>query len=342
MGGFTKIHLKDTSVENIKFANDILDRMKLPKKHRFYSEDDVKEEYEFYKKGDGNYPENQFPKDKINSYDTFKKYWSTEALGEVFVPKFGSLTFDCYFSRTSQSAMNLIANFVFSYRYLIGEVSGSYSTFINDKITLSQKKKDELIKLDTTEELEKLPTEERTNDDLQSGIWLCKSWSVKPFWVIYGNVDRPKFMKKKVYVDDLYNDIYRNKKGEAFLLMPLMPMGTMGDWLIDVMKNACDMGLREHPNLILPILYGVSAVDYKEVVPDIKEWYTRKEIKERFNLMYDRKKSEYNCPMGFVFRSDDDEFIALSDLAKNKAECQLLTILYKASMYNNWTDILKE
>lgn len=341
MGGLTKIHLKDPSKENIKFVNDILTGMKLAKSFRFYSEADVEFEYKCFVDGKGTFPDHQFPKNQIKSYDDFKNYWSTEALGEAFVPKFGCLTFDCYFGRTSQTAMNIIANFLYSYRYLIGEVSGSYLTFVNDKVKVSDRKRIELLKLDTTEEPVMLPKEERTDDSLQSGLWLCKSWGNEPFWVVYGNVNQPTFMKNKIYEDDLYNNLYKNKKGEAFLLMPLMPLGSLDSWFIGHIDHAMNMGLREHPNVILSIVYGACAVNYKDIVPEMSEWYTEEEIKDRFNLMYNEIKSEYNSPRGFVYRESEDEFIPLSNLAKIKAQCQVLNIMYKASDVESWTELLK-
>ena len=138
MGGFTKLMLKDTSIENIRKHNELLAKAKVRKEIRFYSEDDVKLEYEYFKKGDGYFPDDQFPKDKINSYEDFTKYWSTEALGEVFVPEFGSLTFDCYFGRTSNNAMKCIKNYIVDtlvnaddwFSPVFDYASGSWSTFL--------------------------------------------------------------------------------------------------------------------------------------------------------------------------------------------------------------------
>lgn len=135
MGGITKIILKDTSEQNIVAHNTRLDIAGVPKKHRFYGEADIIAEYEYFKANDGNFPEDQFPKDKINSLNDFKKYWSTEALGEVFVPKNGTLTFDCYFGRTSEKAMRAIGKYVVENRDEIKETGGSFSTFIERGMT---------------------------------------------------------------------------------------------------------------------------------------------------------------------------------------------------------------
>lgn len=134
MGGFTQIFLRDCSQQNIDAQNQILDDLKVPKRYRFYSEKDVKEEYEYFIRKEGVFPEHLFPSDKIHSYADFTKYWSTKALGSVFAPPFGSLQFDCYFGRTSNRAMHLIARYLLEAFYLgesrIKNAEGSYTTFV--------------------------------------------------------------------------------------------------------------------------------------------------------------------------------------------------------------------
>jgi hypothetical protein len=149
MGGFTKIMLKDVSEENIKKQNSILAKMKVDKNFRFYSEKNVIDEYKYYKKGDGNYPDHLFPKDKIKSYKDFTKYWSTSALGEVFVPPFGSLTFDCYFGRTEEITLNKIAKYLINNFDQIAYCTGSYSTFISNKVNfITKDEENKLLTLD--------------------------------------------------------------------------------------------------------------------------------------------------------------------------------------------------
>jgi len=130
MGGFTKIQLKDVSQENIDLQNSKLDIIGLRKKIRFYSKKDIALEYEYFKKDDGVFNENFFPRNLIHSLSDFKRYWSTEALGEVFVPPIGSLTFDCYFGRTSKRAMHHIGLYLVDNHKEIKSASGSYSVFI--------------------------------------------------------------------------------------------------------------------------------------------------------------------------------------------------------------------
>ncbi len=140
MGGFTKVYLKDTSQKNIDTQNARLILMGVPKQYRFYSETEVIYEYESFRIGKGYFPENQFPREKINSLEDFKNYWSPEALGEVFVPKFGTLTFDCYFGRTSKRAMRKIGKYLAENVDQIESVGGSFSTFMERGMTKAERK----------------------------------------------------------------------------------------------------------------------------------------------------------------------------------------------------------
>jgi hypothetical protein len=138
MGGFTELKLKDSSKENIAKHNKMLDEAKVKKGIRFYSEDDVLLEYESFMNYEGVFPAHLFPRDKIKNYQDFTKYWSTEALGATFCPPFGTLTFDCYFNRTTANAMKCIKNYIIN-ALLLQEyfmkspfeyASGSWSTFL--------------------------------------------------------------------------------------------------------------------------------------------------------------------------------------------------------------------
>lgn len=135
MGGFTVFYLKNTSEENIAKQNAKLTALGVPKKYRFYSEGDIMEEYEWFKKEDGVFPEHLFPRAKIHSYEQFKCYWNPKAVGEVFVPYVGSLTLDCYFGRTSKRAMRNIGKYLADNHREIKSMSGSYDTFMERGMT---------------------------------------------------------------------------------------------------------------------------------------------------------------------------------------------------------------
>jgi hypothetical protein len=135
MGGYTTIKLKDCSQQNINKHNKILKEFGVSKNYRYYSEADVHKEYGYYLTDDGVYPEHHFPKDKIHSYGDFTKYWNSKALGIIFVPEFGMLTFDCYFGRTSKKAMRAIGKYITEYYKDIDSVDGSFSTFMERGMT---------------------------------------------------------------------------------------------------------------------------------------------------------------------------------------------------------------
>ncbi len=135
MGGFTKFQLKDTSEENIAKHNAKLREFGVTKKYRFYSLVDVRIEYEYFKLGDGNWPEEFFPKRMIKSFEDFQRYWNPKALGEVFVAPIGALIFDCYFGRTSKNAMRRIGKYLAENHRDIELATGSYDTFFERGMT---------------------------------------------------------------------------------------------------------------------------------------------------------------------------------------------------------------
>lgn len=130
MGGMTYLYLKDTTEQNIARHNAKLEVLGVPKKYRFYSRNDVILEYEYFLAQKGSYPEHLFPKNKINSFEDFQKFWNTKNLGECFVPKFGSLLLDVYFGRTSKRSMRLIARHFVDNIEEFDSVNGSFSTFL--------------------------------------------------------------------------------------------------------------------------------------------------------------------------------------------------------------------
>lgn len=131
MGGFTQIKLKDCSVENIAKQNQLLSEYKVAKKYRFHDlEKEQVEEYKWYLKRKGVFSEHLFPRDKINSLEDFKKYWSPESAGEVFIPPSGTLQFDCYFGRTSKNALHAMGRYVAANLEEFKSFGGSFATFM--------------------------------------------------------------------------------------------------------------------------------------------------------------------------------------------------------------------
>ena len=135
MGGFTEIFLRDKSIENIRKQNAELKKLGVTKMS-FYSDDNIMVEWNAYQNGEGVFPEHSFPRG-IKTFEEFKRYWSPEALGEVFCPQTGSLTFDCYFGRTSKRQMKLLRKYLTNFDEnlnwnlnKIEKVKGSFSTFV--------------------------------------------------------------------------------------------------------------------------------------------------------------------------------------------------------------------
>jgi len=140
MGGFTVIRLVDCSQENIDKQNAKLSAYGVNKKYRFYSENNVRKEYQGFVAGEGHFPEHLFPKHKINSYEDFKRYWNPDHVGEIFVPYFGTLSFDCYFGRTSTRAMKKLGNYIANNVHEIDAMYGSVSTFMERGMTRLERK----------------------------------------------------------------------------------------------------------------------------------------------------------------------------------------------------------
>ena len=176
---------------------------------------------------------------------------------------------------------------------------------------------------------EKLPVAEQKIPDLQGGLFLCKSFSPKPFWVIYGNVDKPTFLKTRIYKDDLYNDIYRDKQGYAYMLMPLMPISNSNiDFVTENYEIATQIGLRENINFIMPLIYNLGLVNLIEVAKQYMEFYSQEELHERFETVLRNVSMSYtyNGWNGFVYRDRDKKFSATTN-ALIQTKCDILTCL---------------
>lgn len=188
---------------------------------------------------------------------------------------------DLYFGRTSKEQMELLAQFIYEYKGDIEYVAKS--DILIKRSDLPSEQVEVLKSLEVPDKKpEMLPEEERCIHNFQNGQLLCKSWnSTTPFWAIYGKVEKPTFLKDKIYVEDLYNNIYKDKKGYAYMLIPLQPFGAK-NFGEKVYEQAFELGLREHPLYFLPMVYGYSIIHSNEVGRELAEFYSLKEIEERF------------------------------------------------------------
>lgn len=246
----------------------------------------------------------------------------------------GAMNFDVAFSRTTDKEAIKYAAFIKKHAKQLEAIRGGEELIKRYQLAAPEVKAIKAITIQEKEP-EMLPKEEQTKKDLQSGLLLCKSWGLEPFWVVFGNVERPVFMKEKKYKDDLYNNLYRDKQGRAYMLLPLMPLGT-GEKVLDFVEKvynaATEIGLREHPNFFLSVVYGLSPANYKETTEAFQNYYTGEERKERFWSLFKMTDSVFHYGSWNGFRWSDmkhrfepcSETANLSSLA---AKCAVLTCL---------------
>lgn len=259
-----------------------------------------------------------------------------EKLKEFFTyyTEIGLLDFDVAFGRTSQEQVDLYAMFIHENKDQIDYVKGGDE--LVSRYNIVSEYAETILNLNLIpDKPKKLPKDQQTKDDLQSGQFLCKSWGLKPFWIVFGNVDQPTFMKKRIYVDDLYNDLYKDKQGYAYMLFPLLPFGNDSlEKAYDWFDYAWELGLRETANFILPILYGFDFANFDNVVNGYKEFYTQDEIIDRFEKVFKMTTDifPYNYPNGIVWRDREKMFKAIGSNPTSLAQsrCSMLTCLLRS------------
>ena len=193
----------------------------------------------------------------------------------------GVLSTDLYFGRTSEEEMKLLAEFIFDHEEDIEYITSA--KMLIERGNISEKYHSVLMNKDYQEEgPEKLPTEEQVVPDAEGGLLLCKSFSSKPFYVSFGRVEKPSFLKNKIYKDDLYNDIYKDSRGYSYLLLPLNDFSEkFGEKVYD---RAWDLGLREEPHFFLSYVYQYSIASVEHVSERFKSFYTSEERRARLEI----------------------------------------------------------
>lgn len=202
-----------------------------------------------------------------------------------------SLDVDFYFGRISQEEATMYGDFILKHKKDIEYIEDGVE-FAN-RFDFSNEVKKTILELDKPwEEPEKLPIEEQHIPDLQSGVVLVKSWGIDPFWIMYGKVESPRFLKKKIYKNDIYNTLYRDDKGFGYLLVPLAPMGaSFGEFVKLIYKDAYDMGLRESFPFFATMVYGAD-FDMSDLEEYFETSYTGEELFEKHNTMSEYFKHE--------------------------------------------------
>lgn len=245
----------------------------------------------------------------------------------------GAMTFDIAYSRTSQEEAKEYAELIVLIKNDIQYITNGLD-FI-EKYNLNSKEQKVIKSLNKLpKEPKKLPKCDRITHDLQGGNYLCDSFSPEPFWVIFGNVDKPVFLKNKIYEDDIMNDIYRDKKGLAYLLMPLMELGQEGlNKLMDAFNHAWDIGLREDPNYLLPLIYGLDITNINDVAEGYLDFYGKDKLKQKFMdaFIHTNNYFPYGNNNGFVWNDRECRFIPTGKKTmKIISLCNVLTALLRA------------
>ena len=199
MGGFTQIILKNCSSENVAKQNELLKKYRIPKQYRFQDlAKDQEEEYKWFVRGKGEFPDHLFPKEKIKSLEDFRKFWSPDALGEVFVPSQGRLNFDCYFGRTPDKVMKALGKFITDNIKEIECTEGSFTTFMERSMDEQQIKKCKRYNIYEEARKRRMYKIEywHPNGSLQTNEWYYKSKSDVREWIksIRGSVYKIKFL----------------------------------------------------------------------------------------------------------------------------------------------------
>jgi len=136
-------------------------------------------------------------------------------------------------------------------------------------------------------------------EKLNGGVMFVDSWGIKGFWLIFGNVEKPSYLKYEFEYDgEKHSDLYRDKEGNSYLLIPLMSMSHDGvEKVYEALAYAWDnLGLRTNILSILAQVYNVfpkqikfgrTKLSHLDYVPnyDIDRAIIFNEEKEKFEVV---------------------------------------------------------
>lgn len=297
---------------NIDEANSFLEEMKA--ESRFITEKDNMEWLEDINNNPMSPSRHLKPKEKDLTLQELKSMFS--AWTEV-----GLLQIDVAFNRTGIEEMKRIAKFIYTYSDLI-----DYGTNLDTLIERSKiAKKYHIVILDKERKMEEpklLPKSKQHIPNVQSGLFLCKSFSLNPFWVIFGNVTNPQYMYTKIYEENLYNNIYKDTNNYSYMLLPQLN-GTKGLYK-KVFDSAWEIGLREHFDFIMPLLYKIDIADTNKVGSEFARFYSLDELTSRFSHVV-KEIIEASPNKNCIYLKDGD--IIIESITVNNATIQLLNAL---------------
>jgi len=281
------------------------------------------------------------PKDRDLTMEELQKMFPS-------ITAVGQLSFDVAFSRTTEEQAQLYLKFIRDNKNQLEYLRGADILRERYNCTAADLK---IIKELNVQDKEprKLPEDQQYIPDLQSGLYLCKSWSSKPFWLVFGSCrdDEPIFLKTRIYEEDIYNDIYRDKQGYAYLLIPQMPIDNNQLEFVEKIYSRCwEMGLREDFNFIIPIIYGLDVINYMRVSSQYYENYSKAELRDRLKTVFKLTDSVYKYGENNGFRWSDAKkhFVTIpNDSAISlKAKCSVMTCLVWAMGEKASAEIMSE
>jgi hypothetical protein len=269
-----RIKIKDLST--IEAMNKVLEERGID--YKFWGEEDTKAWLDDINNNPKSPSRKLKPKDRPLTLKELKEmfpYWTEVGIYET----------DLYYGRTSQEQMQKLGKFINDYSDYIEYVDGSDTLL--ERGNIPEEYHPVIAKLEKEYVPPKeLPMEEQYKPDFQSGLLLCKSWGDKPFWTIFGKVDSPKFLKERIYEEDIYNNLYKDKNGYGYMLIPLNDLSK--DFGNRVFNGAWEIGLREHECYFLPMVYDYMITNIGEVGESFSGFYSERELIERFKTVANR------------------------------------------------------
>ena len=84
-------------------------------------------------------------------------------------------------------------------------------------------------------------------------------------WALYGKVDRPVILKDDLYIDNKFNEFYRDQNGWAFLLLPYIPENAPDrfEQADAAYRRAVALGVTERPEIFFTCVYQFQLPDYR-------------------------------------------------------------------------------
>jgi hypothetical protein len=269
-----KIKLKDSNV--IEAMNKVLEERGI--NYKFWSEEDTKAWLDDINNNPDSPSKHLRPKERPLTLEELTKmfpHWTEVGVYET----------DLYYGRTSKEQMQKIGKFINDYSDNIEYVDGSDTLL--ERGNIPEEYHPVIAKLDKKHiPLKQLPKDKQYRPNFDSGLLLCKSWGSEPFWVIFGKVDKPKFLIEKIYEESIYNNLYRDKKGYTYMLIPLYDFSDgFGN---KVFEEAWEIGLREHEYYFMPMVYSYRIKDVLNVGKLFSDYYSSEELIERFKTVANR------------------------------------------------------